>query len=135
MTKASLKEQFSKLPDKPENGEERDALKQCLALIDAEDDAAKKVRDAQAELDLQVLKKYGALSESEIKSLVIQDKWMASIQRAIADEVERITHALATRVQELEDRYADTVAKLVFDVEELSSRVNEHLRAMGMVLA
>jgi len=134
VTKGTVKEQLSKLPDTPENREERAVLKGCLKLIDAEADAAKKVRDAQTALDMQVLEKYGALSEAEIKTLVIENKWMVSIQGAIAEEVERLTRALVTRVQELEDRYSDTLTKLEEDVDALSARVDEHLRSMGVLV-
>ena len=49
---------------------------------------------------------YATLTEDDIKVLVIDDKWFASIQSAIIGEVQRLTQALATRVQELEERYA-----------------------------
>lgn len=134
ITRVSVKEQFGKLPDITGNRDERDALLHCLKLIEAETTAAKEVREAQAELDLKVLMKYGELNEPEIKVLVVEDKWMATLRRTMEEEVERITRALATRVRDLEERYAETLAKLVRDVEELSAKVNEHLSAMGMVL-
>ena len=47
----------------------------CLALIEAESDAGKAVKDAQAELDKQVLDSLRCvLTESEIKTLVVEDK-------------------------------------------------------------
>jgi len=116
-----------------DDAEERAALKRCLALMDAEADAKKAVKDAQEKLDAKVLKKYGSLSEAEIKSLAIDDKWFAAIQTAIEGEVQRITQRLAERVKELEERYANPMPELVERVETLSARVDEHLKQMGIV--
>ena len=59
----------------PESDEERDALTHCLALIDAESKVGKAIKDAKAALDQQVLSRYAKLTEAEIKTLVVEDKW------------------------------------------------------------
>jgi type I restriction enzyme M protein len=83
--------------------------------------------------DLRLLTKYGSLSEAEIKSLAIDDKWFAAIRTAIEGEVQRITQRLAERVKELEERYANPMPELVERLETLSARVDEHLKRMGIV--
>ena len=50
VTKASVKDRLKVIRDEPESDEEQEALKRCLALIEAESDAGKAVKDAQAEL-------------------------------------------------------------------------------------
>ena len=75
-------------------------------MIEAEAKAAKAVKEAQARLDEQVLARYAALTEAEIKTLVVEDKWFTSIRGAIEGEVQRLTQQLAGRVKELEERYA-----------------------------
>jgi type I restriction enzyme M protein len=135
VTKASVKEQLAKLSTAAENDDESAALTRCLALIDAEAAAARVVREAQTVLDLEVLGKYGKLSEAEIKGLVVEDKWLASIRTAIDAELQRLTQALTARVRELEERYSETLAGLEDDVDRLSAKVDEHLRAMGVALA
>jgi type I restriction enzyme M protein len=135
VTKASVKEQLTKLPDTLGNREERAVLAECLKRIEIESEASREQRDAQAELDARVLMKYGELSTIEIKTLVVEDKWMDALYKAMEEEIERITRTLANRVQELEDRYAETLARVEADVDKLGARVTDHLRAMGMVLA
>ena len=71
---------------------------------------AKAVKEAQARLDEQVLARYGVLTEAEIKTLAVEDKWFASIRGAIEGEVQRLTQQLAGRVKELEERYASSAA-------------------------
>ena len=121
--------------DELESDEEREALTRCLALIDAESKAGKAIKEAQAALDQRVLSSYATLTEAEIKTLVVEDKWFASIRSAVEGEVQRLTQQLAGRVKELEERYARPLPELEHEVEELSARVEGHLKKMGVVWA
>lgn len=47
-------------------------------------------------------------------------------------EIERVMQQLANRVKTLEERYAEPLPELVQEIAELSSRVEEHLRKMGL---
>ena len=118
--------------DTQDNDEERDALEHCLSLIEAKAKKDKAVKEAQLALDEQVLAHYATLTEAEIKQLVIDDKWFASIQAAITGEVQRLTQALAERVKELEERYTQPMPALESEVQEFSMKVNEHLSKMGV---
>ena len=120
--------------DDPESDEERDALARCLALLEDESALAKTVRTVQARLDEQVLDHYAALTEPEIKTLVVEDKWLASIRTAIEDELRRVTQRLAARVKVLEERYARPLPKLEEDVEVFGAKVEGHLKRMGLSL-
>ncbi len=133
-TRASVKDRLKTIQDEPESDEEREALMRCLALIEAESKAGKAVKDAQAELDQQVLDHYATLTEAEIKTLVVKDKWVASIRAALDSEVQRLTQQLAGRVKELEERYASPLPELEREVEEFSVKVEGHLKKMGLPL-
>ena len=140
ITRSSVNEQFHTL--KPQllqlRGPERNimvehgVLKQCLSLFDAKSKAERAVKDAQLDLDERILAHYATLTETEIKQLVIDDKWFASIHAAIDGEVQRLTQALTARVQELEERYAQSLPDLAQEVEAFSARVEAHLREMGV---
>jgi type I restriction enzyme M protein len=86
-------------------------------------------------LDQQVLERYPTLGEDEIKVIVVDDKWFASIKRAIHEEVQRLTQQLAGRIAELEARYAQPMPELERDVERISRRVGDHLKKMGLAWA
>ena len=118
--------------DEPESDEERDALTRCLALIDAESKAGRAVKEAQAALDQRVLSRYATLTEAEIKTLVVDDKWFANIQNTIEREVQRLTQQLAGRVKQLEERYAQPLPQLDREVRELNLKVEGHLKVMGL---
>ena len=120
VTKSSVKERLNALtPDlttlhetQDDNDDERDALEHCQSLLEAKSKAEKAVKDAQLALDEQVLAHYETLTEAEIKTLVVEDKWVASIQSAIEGEVQRVIQALTERVKELEERYAEPLPTL-----------------------
>ena len=115
-----------------QDDEEWDTLEHCLSLLDAKSKADKAVKDAQLTLDTEVLAHYTTLTEDEIKVLVVKDKWVASIQSAIEGEIQRVIQALATRVQELEERYAHRLSDLEQEVEDFGAKVEEHLREIGV---
>ncbi len=81
-----------------------------------------------------MLARYGKLTEAEIKTLVVEDKWFASLRSAIEGEVQRLTQQLAARVKELEERYSQPLPTLQREVEEFSTKIERHLRNMGLSL-
>lgn len=132
VTKKAVTDRLKEIRRNPEFAEEHEALTQVMALIEAEAGAKKAVKEAQAALDKRVLARYATLTEDEIKTLVVEDKWFASIQAAIDAEVERLTQRLAGRVKELDERYARPLPELEREVEVFSAKVEEHLRRMGV---
>ena len=132
VTKTGVKNRLKAVRAEPESDDEVDALTRCLELIDAGSDAAKAVKEAQAKLDARVLAKYPELTEAEIKTLAVDEKWFASIQVTIEGEVQRITQQLAGRVKELEERYDQPLPDLEQDVEGLGRNVQNHLKKMGL---
>jgi type I restriction enzyme M protein len=75
-----------------------------------------------------VIERYKALTEDEIKQLVVDDKWMASIERSIKTEMERISQRLTQRIKELAERYETPLPKQTTDVAELEKKVSTHLQ-------
>jgi type I restriction enzyme M protein len=133
VSKASVAARLKEVKGDTSAKEEWDVLKQCLDLFDREAAAKKVVKDAEAALDKAVFAKYPQLSEDEIKGLVVNDKWQATLKGAIQTEIERVTQQLANRVKTLEERYAEPLPQLIEEVEVLSSKVDEHLKRMGLV--
>ncbi len=133
VTKDGVKARLKALEDEAESDDERDALTRCLALIEAESGAAKAVKEAEGALNEKVLARYCKLTEAEIKTLVVEDKWLASLRAAVEGEVHRLTQRLAGRVKELEERYAQPLPALEREVESFGTKVEGHLKKMGLV--
>ncbi len=110
------------------------ALQHVTKLYNTGVAAKKAVKEAQAELDLATLKKYGELTEDDVKTLVLDDKWRMTIVRRVAGEVEALTLDLVARIQQLGERYASTVEDLDAELEQLEAKVAGHLADMGVEL-
>ena len=73
--------------------------------IDADASFGKNINNATADLDKKVIARYKTLSTDEIKSLVVDDKWMTTIEKDVRIEVKRISQILTQRIKELAERY------------------------------
>ena len=132
-TKASVLARLRDIMAEPESEDERVLLNTFLDLLNQEAEGSKRVRTAQKTLDAKVDAQYKKLSENEIKALVVDDKWLATLAAAVQSELNRVSQALTGRVKELAERYATPLPRLTEDVEVLSSKVDDHLKRMGFV--
>jgi type I restriction enzyme M protein len=131
ITKGSLKNRIKEIKDDPDSVEELEVLEAYLKLVDDESDANKKVKDAIKALDKKVNEKYKALTEDEIKTLVVDMKWIPYIVREVNSEMDRVSHRLASRVKELAERYDETLSQLEDEVKSYTEKVEKHLERMG----
>jgi len=133
-TKPKTKKQTLALAAEPEaTYGEQAVLELYLKLLDDQTELNKKIKEAIADLDIKVIERYKSLNETEIKQLVVDDKWMASIERSIKTEMERISQRLTQRIKELADRYETPLPRQTTDVIELENKVSTHLKKMGFV--
>ncbi len=111
---------------------ELDALHDYLRLVDAEARAIKDHKQAADALDQALISKYPELTDGEIKTLVVDDKWIAAIENDVWGEIERVTRTVAGRVKALDERYAEPLPALTTEVEHLTAKVEAHLAQMGL---
>jgi type I restriction enzyme M protein len=133
LTAKSVKERLKAIRYDRDAADERKVLEDYLALIDREIAAGKKVKEVQKALDAKVAAKYGQLDEAGIKTLVVEDKWLAALAASVQGELDRVSQVLTGRVRQLAERYAVPLPALVDEVETLAARVDEHLKKMGFV--
>jgi hypothetical protein len=71
----------------------------------------------------------GILSEEwEVKALLGEDKWLATLAPAIQGERDRVSQTLTGRPHQ---RAEQTLEELTKEVDALAERVGEHLQKMG----
>ena len=131
ITKGSLKNRIKEIKDDPDSVEEYEVLEAYLKLVDDESDANKKVKDAMKALDKKVNERYKVLTEDEIKTLVVDMKWIPYIVREVNSEMDRVSHRLASRIKELAERYDETLSELEDEMKSYSEKVEKHLERMG----
>ncbi|MFG6102050.1 type I restriction-modification system subunit M [Leptothoe sp. EHU-05/26/07-4] len=132
VTKKTVTVRLKEIKGDASSKDEQAVLKKCQTLFEQETKAKKAVKDVQEALDKAVFGQYPKLSEDEIKTLVVEDKWHATLQGSVSAEIERVTQQLANRVKVLEERYAEPLPELEQEVAALSGKVAEHLKKMGV---
>jgi type I restriction enzyme M protein len=117
----------------PENDAQAElaVLEQWLDLNTKEADLKKQVKDLESALDAKALAQYAKLSEADAKTLVVDDKWLTTIDTDIHGEMDRISQTLTQRVKELAERYDKPLPVLAEQADAMESKVRAHLERMG----
>jgi type I restriction enzyme M protein len=131
ITTKAIKARLKEIGQDPDYADERGALEDYASLLDEKDDAKAQLKIAQQGLDAKLDAKYPNLTEHEIKTLVVDDKWLAILAAAVQGELNRVSQTLTGRIRQLAERYAAPLPQLVQNVASLTSRVEEHLKNMG----
>jgi type I restriction enzyme M protein len=127
----SISARLKDIKNETEVADERKQLNTYLALLEKESIASKKVKDAQKILDTKAAAQYAKLSTDEIKSLVVEDKWLTTLAKDVQTELDRVSQALTGRIKQLAERYAEPLPKLADNVAILNAKVEGHLKKMG----
>jgi len=131
ITAAAVKERIREIGKDPDYADELKVLKQWLGYSEQIAALKKKLKELDAALDTLAYEQYAKLSGAEIKTLVVDDKWMARLAAAVQGELDRVSQTLTSRIRELAERYATPLPQLVDEVEMLAARVDAHLKKMG----
>ena len=134
LTKASVAARLKDIKTDTDAADERKVLANYLALSEDEATTNTALKVAQESLMGKVFHQYAKLTEDDIKTLVVDDKWVASIKAAVQGELGRVSQTLTGRIRQLAERYATPLPQLTDEVAALASRVDGHLKKMGAVL-
>lgn len=107
--------------------------KTVLELFNTETKLKKDIKAKEKELDVMTLEQFQKLTEAEVRTLVVDDKWLIAIQNDIQAEIDGISQRLTARVKELAERYENKLGTLATKTEELEAKVAAHLEKMGLV--
>jgi type I restriction enzyme M protein len=133
ITAKGIKARLEQIVKDFEYADERKALEDYDAMLTDLANAKAGLKLAEADLEAKIEAKYPTLSEDEIKTLVVDDKWLATLAAAVQGELDRTSQTLTSRVRELAERYATPLPALADEVDTLSAKVEKHLEAMGAV--
>jgi type I restriction enzyme M protein len=131
LTAASVKDRLKKIKGSPADADERAVLETYLQLTDEQSDLGKQIKEQVRALEAKVWNGYKALTDDDIKTLVIEDKWMQVLDDAIHTEMQRISQRLTQRITELANRYETPLPQQLDELKTLEERVNAHLVSMG----
>jgi type I restriction enzyme M protein len=108
--------------------EEKKALQEVSDAFDSEADAKK----AFKELEEVVIARYKKLTEAEIKTLLIQTKWIGAVSASIETVLDSVRRTLSGRLQTLASRYDDTLPTITAAAVAKTNAVETHLKKMGL---
>jgi type I restriction enzyme M protein len=131
VNKANVAARLKEIKGDKDAKHEAAVLNDWLKLNNEEADLKKRIKEAEAAFDVQAYARYPKLTESEIKTLVVDDMWLAALDAAIHGEMDRVSQQLTQRVKELAERYETPLPQMVSRVAELEAKVNRHLGKMG----
>lgn len=133
ITAKAIKTRLKEIGKHPDYTDETKALQDYAALLDQQTDVKAKLKAAQEVLENKLTTQYAKLTEHEIKTLVVDDKWLTTLADAVQNELNRVSQTLTGRIRQLAERYATPLPTLTQELETLSARVDEHLKKMGAV--
>lgn len=131
ITKGNVVSRIKEIKHDSNFEDELKVLQDHLALFEKEAEAKKQIKEAEEVLDRKLLARYKTLTESEIKQLVVDDKWVATLEQLVKSEMDRISQRLTQRIKELAKRYKSTLPELEAEVKQLAQKVDGHLKKMG----
>lgn len=131
VNKANAAARLKEIKGDRESKDEAAALSAWLELNEEEGDLKKHLKDAQAALDAKALAHYTRLTEAEVKTLVVDDKWLAELDATVHGELDGVSQELTQRVKELATRYEISMPDVTTRVAELEAKVKRHLAQMG----
>ena len=91
-------------------------------------------KQKRTELTEEVVAKYAALTEDEIKMLVVERKWLASVVGGCEALMQNVTHHITSDVTSLAERYEVTLGATEGKVNDLEQEVLRSLKEMGFIL-
>ncbi len=130
MTDANVKKRIKAL-DKMTDAGEIAVLQKYLELKGDISLNKKLIKERKYDLLTALVVKYADLSEEEIKRLVVERKWFASLALRLDGEMQRISQQLTSKVSALAERYAQTLSEIDAEIAGLEAKVAAHLKQMG----
>lgn len=130
-TQSLLKVAENPPPSVVDEPSEADVLLEWLNLHNRETERKKVIKEAEEALAKKVFAKYGEVTEDEIKRLVVNDKWLATIAAAVEGELDRVSQTLTGRICQLAERYGAPLPQLTDEVATLAARMDGYLKKMG----
>ena len=131
LKKGTIEARIKEIKKDSDAKDELKALQKYIKLLKVESNYKKALRLAEVDLDTRVEKRYATLTIAEIKHLLLEEKWFATIYAGIDAIHTAVSHQLSSRVTELVERYEFTLKECEDEVNVYENKVKSHLERMG----
>ncbi|HVX13102.1 MAG TPA: type I restriction-modification system subunit M [Pirellulales bacterium] len=135
VNKGSVTARLKEIKGDKKAADEAAVLKQWLKLSEQGSNLKKLLKEAEADLDAKAYSHYPKLTEAEIKTLAVDDKWLTTLDGMIHGEMDRVSQQLTQGVKQLAERYEEALPHIADRVVEAEGKVAAHLERMGFSLS
>lgn len=111
-----------------------DILNRYLSLSVAKKELTSKLKHKQLSLTKAVIEKYQSFSENDLKTLVVDKKWIQEVMCRCNSEMISVAENICNTVESVSERYEETLQGLTVKMNELDTKVMSHLKDMGFEL-
>mgnify|MGYP000951956117 CR=1 FL=1 len=133
----------AKLKNKTLDADDREVLQKLQTLADRVDEGTKTIKGLRAALDKKARDRYPKLTDDQCIELLLNRKWYSTLVNGIFALYTAVSHRIADRVTELNDRYEQTLPELnalIYGKYEngvkvengLEDKVKSHLEGWGL---
>lgn len=130
---ARLIEVRNALPINEEDKDEFEILSRYIKLLDSLKDAKDKQKEIEKDLDKKLEEKYQELSIEEIKELVVEEKWIATLQKGVNSLYHSLSRYLAGRISKLFNKYETTLETISSDIDNTQKELRSLLSELTVV--
>jgi type I restriction enzyme M protein len=133
INKAEVNKRIKEIKGDKECATEEKILKQWLELDVKQSELKADIKKRDEALDKLAYEKYPTLTEAEVKAIILDQKWLPTIEQTVKNEMDRMSQQLTGRIKELIERYETPLPEIETELEALQQKVNRHLQKMGFV--
>ena len=133
VNKASVAKRLKEIKSNKNANDEILILEKYINTNERLTDINKQIKELSSKLDKLVQEKYIQLTIDEIKHIVIEKKWMVTIETSVNNEMKRISQRLTARLMQLSERYDIALPLILNEVKALEQKVNLHISKMGYI--
>jgi type I restriction enzyme M protein len=110
--------------------DENEQLEELSSLIAGLADSKTRLRAARLVLDAGLADHYGAILEDDVRTLVVQQKWLQAIHHRVLDEIRGCLDTLVSRLTGLAIRYEKPFPEIVSEAQTMAQRTYGHLQEL-----
>ena len=129
--KSKIKEHEKEADIKGDDKTDYDLLIKYKNCIDGRKEKVTELKNKEKELEDLAFKKYDKLTIDEIKELLINKKWLNSIEKGLTEYYQTLSEKLTEGIETIVDRYEETLIDIEAKLKNDEKLVLKDLKTMG----
>ena len=133
INKSTINAKIRDLKQDKDSDEEINFLHQWIELYNQQSDMKRKLKTLSMDIDEEIFKFYPSISDDLLRTIVVLNKWIDSIEKFNFGIVEIINISLHKRIKDIVQRYEQPLTFIDNKVKVIEIKIGNHLRNMGIL--